>query len=321
MHPQLLAGLLLPLMSFLLSFLSGQAISLAPLQPSVSPQPAGKMIDVGGYRVHLYCSGTGSPTVVITGAGYSFDWGLVQPQVSRFTQVCTYDHSGTAWSDQGPQDNCSLRTSEIHAALKAARITGPYVLVGHSLGALVARFYANKFPEEVSAMVFVDHATPMMSHQTLPQRPGPLFGNPTTSAAQPHPSFGTEQPSSPVGESSFEKLPSADYRLHLWADSLPGHKAVMSRNNELVVECSSELETATNSQVHPLGSKPLIVLSTAMTTGLAEQLVLLSKDGRQEFVSDSGHFIMIDRPDAVVRAIREVIDAVRSGKPITADLP
>jgi pimeloyl-ACP methyl ester carboxylesterase len=122
------------------------------------PLPLGKLVDVGGYRVHLYCSRAGSPTVVIVGGGFSFDWGLVQPEVAKFTQVCSYDHSGIGWSDSGPKDSYSLRVSEVHAALKNAGIKGPYVLVGHSLGALVARLYAGRYPDEVVGMVFVDHA-------------------------------------------------------------------------------------------------------------------------------------------------------------------
>src|SRR5437870_10995708 len=90
-----------------------------------SPAPLGKLIDVGGYRVHLYCIGAGSPAVVIVGAGYSFDWGLVQPEVAEFTQVCSYDHSGIGWSESGPKDSCSLRVSEVHTALKNAGIKGP----------------------------------------------------------------------------------------------------------------------------------------------------------------------------------------------------
>jgi hypothetical protein len=83
--------------------------------------PIGKLIDVGGYRVHLFCIGSGSPAVVIVGSGYSFDWALVQPDVSKFTQVCAYDHSGIAWSDPGPTDSCSLRVSEVHSALKKCK--------------------------------------------------------------------------------------------------------------------------------------------------------------------------------------------------------
>ncbi len=130
----------------------------APHQRIRVPAPIGQLVDVGGYRVHLYCMGTGSPTVVIVGAGFSFEWGLVQPEVARFTRVCTYDHSGIGWSDPGPKDSCSLRANEVHLALKKAGISGPYVLVGHSLGALVARLYVGEYPNGVAGMVFVDHA-------------------------------------------------------------------------------------------------------------------------------------------------------------------
>jgi hypothetical protein len=102
-----------------------------------TPPPIGKLVDVGGYRVHLYCVGTGNLTVVNLGAGYSFDWGLVQPKIAAITQVCAYDHSGSAWSDKSPKDSCALRVQEVHAALKNAGIAGPYVLVGHSLGGVV----------------------------------------------------------------------------------------------------------------------------------------------------------------------------------------
>jgi hypothetical protein len=144
-----------------------------------NPPPIGKLVDVGGYRVHLYCTGSGSPTVVILGAGFSFDWGLVQPKVASTTQVCAYDHSGSAWSDDGPIDSCSLRVSEVHDALKNAGIKGPYVLVGHSLGALVARLYAAQYPNDVAGLVFVDHALAMTN-----RRPPP---GGTTTAAPPMP--------------------------------------------------------------------------------------------------------------------------------------
>ena len=126
------------------------------------PPPLGKLVDVGGYRVHRYCTGSGSPTVVIVGAPFSVDWGLVQPEVSKITQVFSYDHSGLGWSDDGPQDSCSLRVGEVHAALKnAGIIKGPYLLVGHSLGGVVARLYESQFPDEVAGLVLVDHAMPL----------------------------------------------------------------------------------------------------------------------------------------------------------------
>lgn len=134
--------------SALLVFIFGTCVSISCAQTgsAASPPPLGRLIDVGGYRVHLYCTGSGRPAVIIAGAGYSFDWGLVQPEVGRFTQVCTYDHSGIGWSDSGPADSCALRIHEIHTALHGAGVEGHYVLVGHSLGALVARLYTALIP-------------------------------------------------------------------------------------------------------------------------------------------------------------------------------
>src|SRR5437667_957900 len=181
-----------------------------------SPSPLGKLVDVGGYRVHLYCMGTGSPAVVIVGAGFSFNWGLVQPEVAKFTQVCSYDHSGIGWSDEGPKDSCSLRVNEVHTALKNARIKGPYVLVGHSLGGLVARVYARQYPDEVAGMVFVDHAfapgpltfsgTPSSDAKALPPAPPPMPLSPSGGAPV---AIGIE------GDPNFSKLSDRDRELHL----------------------------------------------------------------------------------------------------------
>src|SRR2546422_1727822 len=121
--------------------------------------PPGKLVDVGGYRLHISCTGKGSPTVVLIAGGgdFSFDWDLVQPDVSRFTRACSYDRAGLAWSDPGPTPHTMGQDAyELHTLLKAARIKGPYVLVGHSVGGLIARVYAEQYPDEVAGMVLVD---------------------------------------------------------------------------------------------------------------------------------------------------------------------
>jgi pimeloyl-ACP methyl ester carboxylesterase len=277
-----------------------------------TPAPLGKLVDVGGYRVHLYCTGKGSPAVVIAGAGYSFDWGLVQPGVSEFTEICTYDHSGIAWSDPGPRDSCPLRVKELHGALHTAGIAPPYVMVGHSLGALVARYYQREFSEEVKGMVFVDHAwgfRPVL--QQLPLRPGPLFGAGQASTTEDAPVV--PKVSQLDDSDTFRKLPPADYQLHQWANSLPGHKAVMSRNSDLVNECSTSLEHK-NPPIHSLGNLPLIVLGTQ---AVPEDLGQISTDERTEIVANSSHFIMIDQPETVITAIREMVEAVRANRPIS----
>lgn len=139
--------------------------------------PPGKLVDAGGYRVHLYCVGKGSPTVVIVGTEFSFDWALVQPEAAKFTRVCTYDASGTAWSDPGPKLTCIARIAELHTVLKNAAVEGPYVLVGLSMGAVVARLYASQYPAETAAMVIVDHAFLDAGAPSHPD-PAPASGRP-----------------------------------------------------------------------------------------------------------------------------------------------
>ena len=128
--------------------------------------PPGKLFDVSGYRLHLACTGKGDPTVVlIAGAGdFSFDWGLAQPDVSRFSRVRSYDRAGLAWSDPGPTPRTMKQEAyELHNLLRAARVKAPYVLVGHSIGGLIARVYTEQYPNEVTGVVLVDP-----THEILP---------------------------------------------------------------------------------------------------------------------------------------------------------
>ncbi len=125
-------------------------------QSPQAPAAPGKLVDIGGHRLHLLCSGEGEPTVILeSGLGaYSVDWGLVQPLVGKFTRVCSYDRASYAWSDRGP-DPRGLRTSvsEVHRLLAAAGITRPYVVVGQSWGGRIVRLFAHTYPQEVAGMV------------------------------------------------------------------------------------------------------------------------------------------------------------------------
>ena len=126
-----------------------------------APAPPGRLVDVDGRRIHIYCTGQGSPAVVVASGGFSVDWGLVHPHVAARTQICTYDPAGVAWSDPLPGNrapNCSERVNELHTLLKNAGIASPYIVVGYSIGGLVARLYAAMFPEQTAGLVLVDHA-------------------------------------------------------------------------------------------------------------------------------------------------------------------
>jgi len=87
-----------------------------------TPAPTGRLVDVGGYRLHLNCTGTGNPTVMIVCAAFSFDRALVQEDVAKFATVCTYDVSGTAWSDPGPKLDCRERVYQVHELMRAAQL-------------------------------------------------------------------------------------------------------------------------------------------------------------------------------------------------------
>src|SRR5947209_14532237 len=147
----------LTLVGLLLLGLLSQAIASA-VDASHYPPP-GKLVDIGGYRLHINCTGTGSPTVILdAGLGStSLDWSKVQPGVARFTRVCSYDRAGYGWSDSGPGPRTSQQiVKELHLLLVHAQINGPYVLVGHSVGGLNMRLYAYRYPQEVAGMVLLD---------------------------------------------------------------------------------------------------------------------------------------------------------------------
>jgi hypothetical protein len=99
--------------------------------------PPGQLIDVGGYRLHLYCEGLGAPTVILdsSNVGFVADWARIQPQLAQQTRVCGYDRAGMGWSDPSPEPQDARQNAEaLHLLLDKAGESGPYVLVGHSFG-------------------------------------------------------------------------------------------------------------------------------------------------------------------------------------------
>ena len=119
----------------------------------------GKLVDVGGYRLHLLTAGEGTPTVVMdTGLGHTSPvWSLVAPAVAAFTRVVTYDRAGYGWSDSGPTPRTSQHIArELHTALANAGIAGPFILVGHSFGGLNMYVYATQYPAEVAGLILLD---------------------------------------------------------------------------------------------------------------------------------------------------------------------
>ena len=141
--------------------LSYQAIATTIDQQNYPPP--GQLLDVGGYKLHLYCTGEGRPTVILDALfpGTVSNWVWVQPEIAKTTRVCAYDRAGLGWSDSGPEPrDAEQHARELHTLLSNAGIAGPYILVGHSLGGLSVRMFAARYPEEVAGMVLIEATNP-----------------------------------------------------------------------------------------------------------------------------------------------------------------
>lgn len=270
-----------------------------------SPPPPGRLIDVGGHRVHLYCTGHGSPAVIVVG-GFSVDWYLVQSAIAPLTTICTYDVSGTAWSDPGPVSTCPDRAAEIHALLHNAGMESPFVFVGHSVGGLVSRYYASEFPGEVAGMVLVDHAF-------TPEKAAPPGAPPQPPAAGDSPPVLLE--TTPIvltaeETSDVAKLPERIRELHRWAAA----RQPALDHAQAADDCEARMQSAA-SGAHSLGSMPLVVVSTGNQAPgyarLQSALLALSPNSTQMRANRSFHSVEIDQPEVVNQAIRRVIGQLR----------
>ena len=278
-------------------------------------QRPGKLVDVDGRKMHINCTGEGSPTAVLdSGLGDTYiSWRKVQPEIAKFTRVCSYDRAGLGYSDPSSQPRTSkVIAQELHELLAAASIPPPYVLVGHSMGGYDVRLFASLYRNDVAAMVLVD-----ASHPDQENRLPPELKN----------FEGTE-----LRESEFLEftMPFGVPRfLRLCEDDAPTRAAECNFHSarEGVAELKAFHQSA--SQAAATGSledMPLAVLShdpdkpsSAFPPDLAkaineawekmqEELAHLSTRGTQTVVKNSGHYIQLDRPDAVVAAVHDVIE-------------
>ncbi|MBP6870349.1 alpha/beta hydrolase [Candidatus Babeliales bacterium] len=124
----------------------------------------GKMVDIGGYKLHMIDSGKNykGPVIVMDGGAgcNALDWALVQPEIAKFARVITYDRAGYGWSDASPLERTSENiVEELRTMLKNAGIQGPYILVGHSFGGFNMQLFAAKYPGEVAGLILVDSSS------------------------------------------------------------------------------------------------------------------------------------------------------------------
>jgi pimeloyl-ACP methyl ester carboxylesterase len=281
--------------------------------------PPGKLVDVGGYRLHINCTGTGAPTVIIdAGLGdWSTGWAWVQPGVAKTTQVCTYDRAGNGWSDAGPLPrNAAQYAKELHTLLQEANIRGPYVLVGHSLGGLPVRVFTNMYPSEVAGVVLIDSMSPRQfpqsSTNTTPQMD-----------SQSHP-FTIFPALARIGLVRLLVRP-LGLIPHLPPEVEKAYVSRMVRPSNLQAYLGDESQGMPESgrqaeAVKTFGDLPLIVLTAKQNhiSGWQEwqtELLQLSSNSQQLF-AESDHNIQIEQPDAAVAAIVKMVELVRQSPSI-----
>jgi len=309
------------------------------------PAP-GKLVNVGGYRLHIHCQGQGSPTVLIEAGANdcSLSWSQVQREVARFTRVCTYDRAGLGWSERRPhlpeRLNLSGRSrtahnlvEDLHTLLARSCLEPPYVLVGHSLGGLLVRLYAHEHPDQVAGMVLVDAV-----HEEMFLRYPEAFRRLLQRGRKPMAWFLR------LGEMSAAAgllaLAPRLYPQQLLSiapeEARETYRGVMSADAKCLAAVREESGAVDDyhasvraAHITSLGDIPLIVLSHGQAQrvpGLSEEvnqqkeqaeqqmqveLAAQSSRGKRIVAEKSGHLIQIDQPELVVDAIRQVVEAAR----------
>ncbi|HYO17932.1 MAG TPA: alpha/beta hydrolase, partial [Dermatophilaceae bacterium] len=168
--------LIYPVIAMLaLASVGGAYQTVAEAADAKSYPMAGQLVDVGDHSLHLSCTGSGSPTVVLEAGGgeMSSNLGWIAPAVARDTRVCVYDRAGRGWSEPAdtPQDGTQIAT-DLHTLLQRGHVPGPYVLAGHSFGGLYVLNFAARYPTEVAGMVLVDSTAPKAAAKPGATSPG-----------------------------------------------------------------------------------------------------------------------------------------------------
>ena len=293
------------------------------------PAP-GRLVDIGGRHIQLDCRGAGSPTVILE-SGLdnlgSLSWALVHDSIAATTRTCAYSRAGIMWSDADRGAFDSKRVSEdLHAALLKAGERAPFVVAGHSLGGPYALLFTGLYPSEVAGLVFVD-----ASHPDQLERLRKATGNsmqPPTGMLSAVAALSWTGIIRLVPDGASPKLPPAAIR------------AAGAYTSTSLGPTLRELKALSGTfnaagQYRQLGDRPVVVLTAMAPMGddvlksagltrdqgdrmraewklLHDDEATWSTHSRHELVPDATHYIQLDRPDVVIKAVREVVGSVRS---------
>lgn len=325
------------------------APSAAAPGDEIYSRPA-RLVDAGGgARLNLVCTGTGSPTVVFDSgwSDWAPAWAVVQPRIASFARACSYDRAGSGFSDPGPMPRTTERiATELRTALRNGGIAGPYVLVGSAFGGDHARAFADLFPDDVAGLVMVDaDASDVDTPENradddkggidyVPDlkrcRDAIAAGNTTYSLPAP-----PGRPPRMCAQGFFRGLPEsqwsaalnaklldiAQHKVEMWdaiiseMEQVPADEIWLQQHRRTLGKTPIRILTSGNHGVGHLDRPPeptIEHLKYEYDRALAQSRWLtLSTNAKQIFVPGSSEYIQFDQPDAVVDAVREVVELNR----------
>jgi pimeloyl-ACP methyl ester carboxylesterase len=268
--------------------------------------------------MHIDCMGQGSPAVIFdSGLGDTYlSWRKVQPEIAKLTQSCTYDRAGLGYSDPSPRPRTSkVIAEELHALLRAAGVSPPYVLVGHSMGGYDVRLFASLYRNEVGGMVLVDASHPDQDNRFPPElkdmeatwlREAEFLAYTTPFGLPRLLGFCEDDPVKRAAECNFHSAREGVAELKSFRESAAETAAtgtldamplaVLSHDPD---KPSAELPADLARQVNQAWEK------------MQEELAHLSTRGTQTIAKNSAHYIQVDRPEVVIDAIRNVVQQER----------
>jgi pimeloyl-ACP methyl ester carboxylesterase len=295
-------------------------------------------------RLNLLIAGEGAPTVIFApgGGASTLEWGRVQHRISAKTRTVAYDNAGFGFSDPGPLPRtASVIVDDLRAALAAADIAPPYVLVGWSMGGLIMRLLAFRYPREVAGMVMVDTSTEYMARRyetagdrrfAQGRREQNVRWRRAMTRAERLARAGVLLPGTPeydefVGAPLPSLTPAVNAARQAQLTSPGYYRALRSELAHLASTSSDEVAAARR----PLGDMPLIVLTAGgspvpsallgkqaeayrqVKLTMHDEIAALSTRGERRTI-DAGHAIQLEKPEVVIAAIEEVLATARGVK-------
>jgi pimeloyl-ACP methyl ester carboxylesterase len=320
LHSRLGRWLLYPVIAMLaLASIGGGYQTLGEAADADAYPMPGQLIDVGGHRLHLSCTGAGTPTVVLEPAAgeMSSNLGWIAPAVARDTRVCVYDRAGRGWSEpaSSAQDGAQIAT-DLHTLLQRGQVPGPYVLAGHSFGGLYVLTFAARYPDEVAGMVLVDSTAPASAVSAGAASPGHGGSNEGMSRVSALVSTAARLGLGRLyGQFAFGSLPPRS------RDEVGASVATASTLGSTIdeyVQATASMEQA--AALRDFADKPLIVLEAgsghdAAWAAAQDRMARLSTNSEHRIIAGASHEDLVgDEEDAAAttQAILDVVASVQS---------